>query len=247
MSMGESEGHCFAILPARGGSKRLPGKNIRPIDGIPAIGRTIQSLRDSKIFQKIVVSTDDSQIAQIAVKYGATVPFTRPAALSDDRSATRPVIEHALTRLLLDSEPHAAICCVYPTAFLLTPFDFAESQALFLRLKDPTLVMASVVRYSHPIERSLRVSQEGLLEPTFPTHLNERTQDLPISFHDAGQLYWARSGRWMEDRPLLQNAVPFELPTWRVQDLDTEDDWLRAEFLYRMTRDLVLRGSAVDV
>lgn len=217
-----------AVLPARGGSRRIPRKNIRPLRGRPLIEWTIGVALTSGLFDQIVVSTDDEEIASVARSSGATTPFTRPAALADDHTGTQPVITHAIGALGL---PDAAlVCCLYPAAALLSPEDLRQSHALAHRLGGNRAV-ASIVSFGHPVARALVRDTGGFLTWADPAAAPRRTQDLPALVHDAGQFYWARADRWQSAESLLTGAMGFPLPSWRAVDIDSEEDWRHVELL----------------
>jgi N-acylneuraminate cytidylyltransferase len=225
-------GRFLAVVPARGGSKRIPRKNIRSFRGVPLLARTLEAVLQADVFHSVVVSTDDEEIASVALDAGAAVPFSRPAELSDDWTATAPVVAHAIDVLESDLGSFDAVCCVYPGAVLMAPSDYAASSTLVHEALRCESVVAAVVRYGHPIQRALRWGEGGVLEPVGgPDALIQRTQDLEPMWHDAGQFYWASPARWRTEGPLLSTVVPYELPEWRVQDIDTEDDWVRAEMI----------------
>jgi CMP-N-acetylneuraminic acid synthetase len=184
------------------------------------------------VFDSIIVSTDDAEIADVALVAGASVPFMRPTELSDDWTPTAPVVAHAIGAAEAGLGSFDAVCCVYPGAVLMTPSDYSASSTLVEEANQRGSVVAAVVRYGHPIERALRRGAEGLLEPAGGLDaLAQRTQDIEPAWHDAGQFYWASPRRWQTSTPLLSSVVPYELPEWRVQDIDTEDDWIRAEMM----------------
>ena len=231
--MSKGSGRFLAVVPARGGSKRIPRKNIRPFRGVPLLTRTLEAVLHSDVFDEVVVSTDDTEIAAVALDAGAEVPFSRPSELSDDWTATAPVVAHAIEAVEAELGQFDAVCCVYPGAVLMSPGDYAASSTLVDAALRCGSVVAAVVRYGHPIQRALRRGEEGLLGPVGgPDALRQRTQDLDATWHDAGQFYWASPARWRLPDPLLSSVVPFERPEWRVQDIDTEDDWIRAESLH---------------
>lgn len=223
----------LAVVPARGGSKRIPRKNIRPFCGVPLLQRTLEVVIGSGVFDAVVVSTDDPEISQLARSSGAEVPFQRPAHLSDDWTGTAPVVAHAIGEVFSTMGNFASVCCIYSGAVLITSADFVASSQLASLAGDHDAVVAAVVRYGHPIQRALKLQADGLMAPARSLEaLMERTQDLEPMWHDAGQFYWASPARWGLARPLLSAIVPYEVPAWRVQDIDTEDDWTRAELLY---------------
>lgn len=222
----------LAVLPARGGSKRIPRKNVRLFRGLPLIARTIQTVLSSEIFQDVIVSTDDAEIAAIAREYGAAVPFARPKSLADDHTPTAPVINHAVDEMVRRTEPFDAICCVYPGAVLMAAADFRDSSLLVKEASARNAVIAAVVRYGHPIQRALKERADGSLGFVDQNAILQRTQDLEPMWHDAGQFYWATPGRWKDPSPLLSQVIPYEMPSWRAQDIDTDDDWHRAELIF---------------
>lgn len=213
----------ICVIPARGGSKRVPRKNVLPVAGVPMIARTIGTVIESGVAGLVVVSTDDDEIASIAVDAGAQVPFRRPAALSDDRTPTAPVVAHALDELAsLDVTPDRVIV-MYATAVMTSADDLRRAVAVAETSSAP-LVM-SVCRYPMPIERAWRLGPDGRGDMLHPEHASTRTQDLAESFHDAGQFYvgtrefWTSGGDIAGARPAL-----VELPRWRAVDIDTEQD-----------------------
>lgn len=222
----------LAIIPARGGSKRIPRKNIKPFCGKRMIDWSIEAARLSGCFDRIIVSTDDEEIAQVARDHGAEVPFRRPAALSDDHTGTIPVIAHAIEWMNANGAPVELACCIYATA----PFVRAEDLRLGLdTLKGSGADYAfSVTSYPFPIQRAIRLNQEQRVEMFHPEHFNTRSQDLEEAWHDAGQFYWGRAGAWIAGKPIFSHeATVVPLPRHRVQDIDTAEDWERAECLFR--------------
>jgi pseudaminic acid cytidylyltransferase len=221
----------IAIIPARGGSKRIPRKNVRDFCGRPMIEWSIVRARESGCFSRIVVSTDDEEIAAVAVAAGAEVPFLRPADLADDYTGTVPVVRHAIETLILEGCAPAFVCCIYATAPFLRVDELRKGLDF---LRSPGAVFAySVTTYAFPIERALRIRDDGLLEMMNPGNAAMRSQDLEERFHDAGQFYWGRTSAWMSGLPVLSSpAVPVVLPRYRVQDIDTPDDWVRAELMF---------------
>ncbi len=225
----------LAVIPARGGSKRIPRKNIRPFCGKPMIAWSIDAARDSKCFDRIVVSTDDQEIIEVARALGAEVPFERPAALADDHAGTVPVITHAVRWLQEQGEMPTQVCCIYATAPFLQAGDL--EQGLHTLLESGADYVFSVTSYAFPIQRALRVAANGRVEMFQPQHLNTRSQDLEAAYHDAGQFYWGRADAWLAGRPILAGrSAPFILPRHRVQDIDTAEDWTRAELMFGALR-----------
>lgn len=212
----------IAIIPARGGSRRVPGKNIRDFHGRPMLAWTIENARLAGIFDEIVVSTDDPQVSGVAEANGASAPFVRPAELADDYTGTQPVIAHAISALALAES--ALVCCLYPAAALLTPEDLRLSSTI-AKASGGDPPCASVVAYPHPVARALRLDSSGQLTWQDPAAAPSRTQDLPSLVHDAGQFYWASPARWRSGESLLNGAYGYRLPAWRAVDIDTEEDW----------------------
>lgn len=219
---------CVAIIPARGGSKRIPRKNLAPFDGVPMIVRSIRTVLDSGLFDQVVVSTDDAEIAEVALAHGAQVPFMRPAALADDFTGTAAVIVHALQQL----PAFDFACCVYATAPLLQVRYLREGFELLERHSDKSFAF-SVCDFGFPVQRALTLDGQGALTALYPEFRNTRSQDLPEAFQDAGQFYWGRSEAWLRGEVLYSPAsLPVMLPRHLVQDIDTPQDWKRAEYLY---------------
>lgn len=226
-----------AIIPARGGSKRIPRKNIKLFCGKPMIAWSIEAALKSACFQRVIVSTDDEKIAAIAEQYGAEVPFMRPAELSDDFTNTTPVIKHAIDWLLSNQISPQYVCCIYATAPFLLANDL--QQGLQSIIDEQCDYVFSVTNFSYPIQRALKLQQDGRVQMFFPQYKNTRSQDLEASFHDAGQFYWGRLAAWTNDKPIFgTGSVPHCLPVNRVQDIDTPEDWMQAEVKYRALYDM---------
>ncbi len=222
----------LAVIPARGGSKRIPRKNIRPFGGKPMIAWSIEAALQSGCFDQVVVSTDDAEIADVARAHGAAVPFMRPAELSDDHTGTIPVIRYAIEWFQRQGTAPEQVCCIYATA----PFIRAEDIRKGLEILGTTdcEYAFSVTSYAFPIQRALRLTAEGRVEMLHPEHFNTRSQDLEEAYHDAGQFYWGRSSAWLAGKPIFSPAAaPVILPRHRVQDIDTSEDWERAEWMFK--------------
>ena len=222
----------LAIIPARGGSKRIPRKNIKAFCGKPMIAWSIEAARQSACFDRIIVSTDDEDIAAVARSQGAEVPFMRPAELSDDHTGTLPVIAHAIDWTNRNMGPVDFACCLYATA----PFVQAQDLRRGLEVVSAGAVdyAFSVTSYAFPIQRAIRITADERVEMFHPEHFNTRSQDLEEAFHDAGQFYWGRTPAWLSGRPIFSHeAAPILLPRHRVQDIDTAEDWERAEWLFK--------------
>ena len=222
---------AVCVIPARGGSKRIPRKNVALFHGRPMIAWSIAAAQASGVFSRIVVSTDDAEIASVAWAEGADVPFLRPAALSDDQTATVPVIAHAAE--ILGLGPEMPLCCLYATAPLVQPGDLRAGHDL---LDQPgTTYVISVTSFGFPIQRALRRAADGRVEMMDPSQMATRSQDLEEAWHDAGQFYWARAATWVAQTPVFaKGARGLPLPRHRVQDIDTPEDWKRAEALFAL-------------
>ena len=216
------------IIPARGGSKRIPRKNLAPFDGVPMIVRSIRTALDSGLFDQVVVSTDDAEIADVARAHGAEVPFLRPAQLANDFTGTAAVIVHALQQL----PAFDYACCVYATAPLLQVRYLREGFELLEQHPDKSFAF-SVCNFGFPVQRALTLDGQGALTALYPEFRDTRSQDLSEAFQDAGQFYWGRSDAWLRGEVVYSPAsLPVILPRHLVQDIDTPEDWKRAEYLY---------------
>lgn len=222
----------LAVIPARGGSKRIPRKNVRSFCGRPMIAWAIVVARESGLFDQVIVSTDDQEIAETARTFGAEVPFMRPDELADDHAGTIPVMDHATRWAQGEGWPLEAVCCIYPTAPMISPDDLAEGLRLLdLRTHD---FVFSATDYASPIFRAFVEADCGGVEMIFPEHFKSRSQDLPRALHDAAQFYWGRPEAWVTATTLFgPRSTALCIPRWRVQDIDTQDDWIRAEALFR--------------
>jgi pseudaminic acid cytidylyltransferase len=220
-----------AIIPARGGSKRIPKKNIKFFLGKPIIAYSIKNAIDSNLFDRVIVSTDDDEIAQVAIKYGAEVPFIRPKNLSGDFTGTHEVIGQAVGWLEDNGNTIDYVCCLYATAPLIQIKDLVKGFDLIRTGKWESVIAAT--NFSYPIFRSFEKLANGGLKMFFPEHYDSRSQDLPEAFHDAGQFYWASAGVW-KDSPngFSENSTIVKLPNHLVQDIDTMEDWAKAENIY---------------
>ncbi len=220
-----------AIIPARGGSKRIPRKNIRLFNGKPMLVWSVEAALHSGVFDRVIVSTDDTAIAEVARQAGAEVPFLRPAALADDYTGTGAVICHAIEWLRQQQQAPSLVGCIYATAPLLLPADLQQAAAALNA--DPALKFVfSGCRFSFPIQRALYRNAQGQITPVQPDAIPQRSQDLPETFHDAGQFYLGAADAWLSGAAMFApHSYLQELPQHRVQDIDTEADWLRAELL----------------
>jgi pseudaminic acid cytidylyltransferase len=226
----------IALIPARGGSRRIPRKNVRPFLGVPAIQRTIATVSGSGVVDRIIVSTDDDEIAGLARDVGAEVPGPRPVDLADDHTTTLAVVRHAITAWFAAVDPATPLWVVYPAALLLRVEDLQRAQDTMERAEAAFLV--PVLRYPHPVERRLRIGQDGRLRADDPEHLSTRTQDLEPAFHDAGQFYVGCIASWLESSPLEhERTVGMKLAADRAVDIDEPEDWERAERLAELAGD----------
>lgn len=221
----------LAVIPARGGSKRIPRKNVKDFCGKPMIAWSIEAAKVSGCFDRIVVSTDDDKIAEVARAYGAEVPFRRPVELSDDNTGTTPVVAHAIRTLQSQLLPIDFVCCIYATAPFLQGRDIYRGLETLER--HGADYAFSVTRYEFPIQRAIRIGQGGSVEMFHPEHFTTRSQDLEEAYHDAAQFYWGRKEAWLSGQVIFsEKAAPVILPNHRVQDIDTPEDWQNAELKF---------------
>ena len=221
----------LCVIPARGGSKRIPRKNIKEFCGKPMIAWSIEAAISSGSFDRIIISTDDDEIAEVAKTFGASVPFVRPVALADDYSETAAVIAHAIQWQIDHDQKPDHVCCVYATAPFVQSQDI--NRGLDSLLNSGASFAFSVTSYAFPIQRAIRITNNQRVEMFQPEHFNMRSQDLEEAWHDAGQFYWGKALAWLEGKTMFNsNAVPVMLPRYRVQDIDTHEDWIRAELMF---------------
>lgn len=222
----------IAIIPARGGSKRIPRKNIKTFCGKPMIVWSIEAALQSSCFDHVIVSTDDETIAEVAKQHGAEVPFLRPLELADDHTATRPVINHAIKEAKIRWGMPEYVCCIYATA----PFLLATDLNLaYEKLKSSSArFVFSAGRFRYPIQRGIRINAIGRVERLWPEHRYTRSQDLEEAYHDAGQFYWGSASAFLDNGdPMSSDGIAYVLPGMRVLDIDTEEDWAIAELLFK--------------
>jgi pseudaminic acid cytidylyltransferase len=224
------------VIPARGGSKRIPGKNIRDFCGKPMIAWSVEAALKSRCFDRVVVSTDSREIAEIAEQYGAEIPFFRPASLSDDLTGTLPVMAHAVDSLIdLERDTEALVCCIYATAPFVRSIDIIRGYDELANSEGDFAF--SVTTYPYPIQRSLKMTPDGRVEMFWPEHFHSRSQDLEEAWHDAGQFYWGRAAAWANQRPIFSSrSLPVPLQRHMVQDIDSKEDWIRAEYMFEALR-----------
>ena len=223
----------ICIIPARGGSKRIPRKNVKTFNGKPIIAYSIEAAIESNCFDKVIVSTDDSEISKIAKVFGAEVPFIRPAEISNDLAATNPVIIHAVNWIENQGEIIDSICCLYATAPLIQSNSISEAYSQFKKYNADFCF--SVTSFPFPIQRAIKISDSGKVNMFHPEHINTRSQDLEEAYHDAGQFYWGTKEAFNSNSPISSDTViPFILPRHLVQDIDTLEDWITAEIMHEV-------------
>jgi N-acylneuraminate cytidylyltransferase len=220
----------LAVIPARGGSKRIPRKNLKEFHGRPIISYSIEAALISGLFDRIWVSTDDEAIADCARQYGAEVPFLRPADLADDYAGTNAVARHAADWASENGLAVRELCCLYATAPFVTADDLHSAHSMLA--PDIDFVFAAT-HFDFPVQRALVSGADGCVSPMFPQWIRSRSQDLPETLHDAGQFYWGRPEAFARYAVAFEaRARAYEMPRSRVQDIDNPDDWVRAEQLY---------------
>jgi N-acylneuraminate cytidylyltransferase len=226
---------AVAIITARGGSKRIPRKNIREFCGKPVIAYSIEAALSSECFDLVIVSTDDQEIAEISRSFGADVPFMRSKCTSDDYSTTAEVMLEVLSKLNQLKQGFELACCIYPTAPFITADLLRRGYAL---LEDDPHAdgVLPVTKFSYPIQRALRVGRRsGFTSFVHPEHTFSRSQDLETMYHDVGQFYWLRVERFLESKSLIgESTLALKQPEWSAQDIDTDEDWELAEMKFRM-------------
>ena len=222
----------ICVIPARGGSKRIPKKNIKSFCGQPMIGYSIKAALDSECFDQVVVSTDDDETAQVAESFGAIVPFVRPDELANDDTATIPVIKHAIEWFDAQGYNPLEVCCLYATAAFVQA-DYIR-KAYKKMMQEQVDYCFTVTSFAYPIQRAIKITEENRIKMIYAENIKTRSQDLEESYHDAGQFYWGKAKSFRQQKPLFtKNAIPFILPRYLVQDIDTPEDWMRAELMYQ--------------
>jgi N-acylneuraminate cytidylyltransferase len=229
--------NSVAIITARGGSRRIPRKNIRDFLGKPILGYPIAAALESGCFQEVMVSTDDEEIAEIARKFGATVPFMRSAKTSDDFATTADVLKEVLAEYSRRGREFEAACCIYPTAALVTAERLREGMRILAA--DVTLEsVMPVLRFGYPIQRALKI-ENSRLSMISPEYMNSRSQDLMPVYHDAGQWYWFRTAPFLRAGKISgEFCAPVILDEMDAQDIDNEDDWRLAEMKYCLRKEM---------
>ena len=226
----------ICVIPARAGSRRIPRKNIKEFNGKPIIAYSIEAALKSNCFSQVIVSTDDDEISEVAKKYGAHVPFVRPDELSNDYVGTIPVIKHTIEWMEDNNNYIENVCCLYATA------PFIQSKIIskaYQKLKNSSADYCfSVTSFAFPIQRAIKIVQDNKVDMFYPEHFNTRSQDLEEACHDAGQFYWGKAQAFKAELPLFSEvATPYVLPRYLVQDIDTMEDWIRAEAMYRVLQE----------
>ena len=225
------------LIPARGGSKRIPRKNIKHFHGKPIIAHVIERALASGCIDRVIVSTDDVEIAEVAKKYGAEVPFMRPPEFADDFATTSVVIEHAIKWLSDHQQKPDYMCVIYPTAPFITSENLKESLSVLQQTPSKKFCFG-VCEFPSPIQRSFSISEKGEIAMFQPEHFNTRSQDLERAFFDAGQFYWGTTDDFLSGNGMFTpDAIPFLLPLNQVQDIDTLEDWQRAELIFKVMQE----------
>jgi N-acylneuraminate cytidylyltransferase len=222
----------LCVIPARGGSKRIPRKNIKDFLGKPIIAYSIEAALSSGCFDRVIVSTDDEEIVGVAREYGAETPFVRPPELANDYAGTLPVIKQAIEWFEQNDQAPQFVCCLYATAPLVRPETINQ---VFQQFQESGADYCfTVTHFASPIQRAIKIAASKRLEMFYPENFNVRSQDLEEAYHDAGQLYWGKAEAFKQQTPIFSEAAsPFILPRYLVQDVDTPEDWILAELMYQ--------------
>lgn len=223
----------IAIIPARGGSKRIPRKNVKPFLGKPIVAYSIETALASGLFDEIMVSTDDEEVARIASQYGASVPFLRSAETSNDYAPLADVLFEVISTYRQEGVSFDNVCCLLPTAPLVTADTLKKAYEVLSNSGFDSV--CPVVAFSYPILRSLKMDGSGKLEMNWPEYRFSRSQDLPVAYHDSGTFYWLCVSAFMRDRKIFSdNGTAIVLDEMQVQDIDTSADWELAELKYSL-------------
>ena len=226
----------LAIITARGGSKRIPHKNIKPFFGVPIINYSIEAALKANCFDEVMVSTDDKEIAEVALARGAKVPFYRSKETSNDYAITADVVEEVLNEYRKRNYHFEYFACIYPTAPFITAENLNKAMTLLKKSNADSVIPA--IAFSYPIQRALKV-EEGKLKMIWPENYRVRSQDLTPSYHDCGQFYFMKTKKFLEQKNFFtENTIPMILSEEEVQDIDTEEDWKIAELKYRILKNL---------
>jgi pseudaminic acid cytidylyltransferase len=223
----------IAVIPARGGSKRVPRKNVKPFRGKPMIAYSIEAALSSTLFDHVIVSTEDPEITRVAIAHGASVPFVRPRELADDFTSITEVLVHAVEWMQTKVWAPASVCCIYATAPFIDVGDLRRgAEAIDSGYWDYAF---AVTDFPAPIFRAFSARPDGGVEMFFPGHFETRSQDLPVALHDAGQFCFGTREAWLGRRRVFgPRSFPVIIPRWRVQDIDTLEDWKRAELIHEV-------------
>ena len=225
----------ICIIPARGGSKRIRKKNIKLFNGKEIIYYSIKCALNSKLFDRVIVSTDDPEIASVSRKYGAEIPFIRPKNISDDKTGTGEVIKHAINYVQKEGILTFDVCCIYATAPFIQTKDLIDAYKIFKTKKWDFVFPAT--EFNYPIFRSFEKLKDSSIKMFYPKFYNSRSQDLKTAYHDAGQFYWGKQQAWKTGAKFFSNKTTFlQIPNWRVNDIDTIEDWKRAEIIYKLIK-----------
>ena len=222
----------ICIIPARGGSKRIPRKNIKLFRGKPLIGWVIEIAKQSNCFDQIFISTDDLDIANYSKSLGAEIPFLRPKELSDDYTSTMDVMKYMVEQLIKSNHDIEYICCIYATATLIKKSDLKKSFEIIKKEKSDQILFG-VTTFDYPIQRAIILDNKNNSSFLNKEFLYSRSQDLQETFHDAGQFYWGNVNAWLNTESILEGGKAFKIPRWRVQDIDVLEDWIRAENIHK--------------
>ena len=225
----------LCVIPARGGSKRIPRKNIKEFFGQPIISYSIKVAIASKCFDRVIVSTDDAEIAEVAKSFGADIPFMRSKQLSDDYVGTGSVSKHAIEWCESQGQAVSDVCCLYATA------PFVQAGAINKAYQQMTLEKAdycfTVTNFVFPIQRAIKITENNRLDMFYPSNYAHRSQDLEDAWHDAGQFYWGKAEAFKQQKIIFsKDSTPYILPSYLVQDIDTLEDWKRAELMYQVLK-----------
>ena len=224
----------MCVIPARGGSKRIPRKNIKEFLGKPIIAYSIEAALESNCFEEVLVSTDDEEIAELSIKYGAHVPFIRPQKLSDDLSNTLSVVKHAIEQR--DRNDNIKnVCCLYATAPFIDAKTITQSYEKFINSNASFCL--GITNFSFPIQRAVKISNNNRIEMVNKDNTNKNSQDFEETYHDAGQFCWGKAAAFRKEQSIYSGStLPYVLKNNLVQDIDTIEDWLRAEAMYRILK-----------
>lgn len=224
-----------AIITARGGSKRIPRKNIKEFMGKPMLAYAIEAALKSKLFDEVMVSTDDKEIAEITEKYGAKVPFMRSEKTANDFATTADVLDEVLSEYEIRNKHFDEFCCIYPCVPFLTAEILKQAAKKKVSLQADALM--PVVRYSYPIQRAVIINQDGSLEYREPENASKRSQDLEPTYHDVGMFYFCNTQKFKQNRTvILPKTALFEMNETAIQDIDTMEDWKMAEIKYKILK-----------